>query len=673
MKVVVVGRWNRHSSSRPEAKQLWKIRNQYEKGKADITEVLSAEHLVTKRILKELDETGADILSDPGMSQDSVYDHAHDLNGCSGFSTLVRIPETNNFHRQPEVVGELDTQRPTSAFYDLNNARAITKKPLMVCFPGPYSLAKQTKTDEPPEVTTMRYAKVLNTRIKQAILNGAAWVRIEEPQIAGPHEDWKMFYDAHKVMMEGVNKSKVILAVWYGALHPEYLTSPVFENFWLDFVDSEQNFENLAYLPNGKKLFAGIMNARQPYLETDDQLAYKLNKIVRYVSRKSIYLCANTDFHFLPWDDAIAKVKRLVEFRDHLPDLTYATPTQPATRKTSKIWQPKLIFPTSTVGSFPQPAELRKMRSMLNHGKPIDPDDLEELAAEHTRKWLRIQDQLNITVPTDGEFRREDMAVYFGKMLGGETGDFVPSYENRRYRPVIYENPVSRSRPITVREFEEAQATSSKRFNGHPVKATITGPATLADWGLLKNAYYLENPRGFRMDLARELNHEIGDLLATGKLKVLQIDEPALTTKSNNLEMDLEAIAETVRGYEDRVYLILHICYSTMEALDGAWSKIIKLPFHQIHMETANRNYELLKIVDSHGFGGKDIGLGVLDVHTDRIETEKEIHVGVNKAMKYFRPEQIWLTPDCGLKERSDEVSIAKLKVMAAVAKQLRG
>ncbi len=665
MKVVVVGRWNRHSSSRPETKQLWKLRNLYEKGKADITEILSAEYLVTKRILEELEEAGADILSDAGIAQDSVYDHAHDFDGCAGFSTLTRIPETNQFHRQPAIKGEIDTKKPTSAYYDLNNARAVTEKPLMVCFPGPYSWAKQTKTDEDIVKTTLKYARALNTRIKQAILNGAAWVRIEEPQIAGAHYDWRDFYKAHKVMMEGVDKSKVILAVWYGSLHPEYLKAPEFENFWLDFVDSEKNFENLQSMPKGKKLFAGIMNARQPYLETDDELGHKLNKIEQYVDRENIFLCANTDFHFLPWDDAIAKVKRLVEFRDHFEKGMLDVEVKKEEKL--KIWRPKLIFPTSAVGSFPQPEDLRRARAKVRKVE-MHPDDCEEIAIEHTRRWIDIQNKLDITVPVDGEFRREDMAVYFGVKFGGELGDFVPSYENRRYRPVIYEDRVYRHRDITVSEFYCAQARAGNR----PVKATITGPATLADWGLLKNSYYLQNPRQFRMDLARELNHEIGDLMQTGFLKILQVDEPALTTKKNNLDIDLEAIAETVRGYEDKVYLILHICYSTMEALNQAWPKIIKLPFHQIHMETANRDYELLKIVKEHGFGGKDIGLGVLDVHTDRIETVEEIMKGVELARKYFTPGQIWLTPDCGLKERSEEVSIAKLIVMAEAAKILR-
>jgi 5-methyltetrahydropteroyltriglutamate--homocysteine methyltransferase len=100
---------------------------------------------------------------------------------------------------------------------------------------------------------------------------------------------------------------------------------------------------------------------------------------------------------------------------------------------------------------------------------------------------------------------------------------------------------------------------------------------------------------------------------------------------------------------------------------------MLELPFQQIHMEMANRNYAMLKLIEKYGFGGKDVGLGVIDVHTDRIETVEEIVAGVRRVLPYFKPEQIWLLPDCGLKERSDRVAQAKLKVMceaAAVCRQ---
>jgi 5-methyltetrahydropteroyltriglutamate--homocysteine methyltransferase len=204
-----------------------------------------------------------------------------------------------------------------------------------------------------------------------------------------------------------------------------------------------------------------------------------------------------------------------------------------------------------------------------------------------------------------------------------------------------------------------------------PVKETITGPATLSDWALIRSDRYYKDRRAFRMDLAKALRKQIEAVVQEG-VRVLQVDEPALTTKPKNLGIDLEAIHETIRGLVSDVYIILHICYSDMEALDQAFPYILELPFHQIHMEMANRGYSLMRLIEKHGFGDKDIGLGVIDVHTDRIETVEEIMRGVELARRYFEPNQIWLTPDCGLKERSEEIAKEKLRRMVRAAELCR-
>jgi 5-methyltetrahydropteroyltriglutamate--homocysteine methyltransferase len=279
---------------------------------------------------------------------------------------------------------------------------------------------------------------------------------------------------------------------------------------------------------------------------------------------------------------------------------------------------------------------------------------------------MLFQEEIDLTVPVGGEFLREDMAAYFGVKLCGRLLDFVPSYENRRYRPVEYSHPIRYSGRISVEDFKSTQLLTDR-----PLKATLTGPATLADWALLKSKKYYQNRRIFRMDLARALRREIKHLIEAGA-KIIQVDEPALTTKMQNFATDIDAISESIRGFENQVYLILHICYSDQDALDKAFPEILTLPFRQIHMEMANRNYELMKLIEKHGFGDKDVGLGVIDVHSDRIETEEEITAGVKLALRYFHPNQIWLTPDCGLKERSDEIAKKKLQTMTSAAKVCR-
>ena len=325
------------------------------------------------------------------------------------------------------------------------------------------------------------------------------------------------------------------------------------------------------------------------------------------------------------------------------------------------------LFPTSTVGSLPQPQELRRARTALQRGT-LASRSYWDLVHKHTARWIDFQKEIGLDVLVGGEFAREDMAAYFAVHFGGRVLDFVPSYENRRYRPAEYFREVSAARHSLLRkDFLFAVSRSS----AHPLKETITGPATLADWALIRHPPYYRDRNAFRADLAKALRREIEFLRAYG-MKILQIDEPALTTDMDTYEMDLKAIRKTVDGLQDKLYLILHICYSDQEALDKAFPSLLELPFHQIHMEMANRNYALLDLVAKHGFADKDIGLGVIDVHTDRIETVEEIREGVERACRYIAPRRIHLLPDCGFKERREEIAKEKLRVMVRAAERCR-
>lgn len=330
-----------------------------------------------------------------------------------------------------------------------------------------------------------------------------------------------------------------------------------------------------------------------------------------------------------------------------------------------KLWKGK-SFVTSTVGSFPQPEQLRRARVRLAKGDFTE-EQYQSLVNIHTLEWLRIQEEIDLDNIVTGEFERQDMAVFFGERFSGtRLGDFVPSYENRRYRPVIYQENIQWVNPIALPMYQFATKHTKKS-----VKETVTGPVTLFDWGLRGGYEYYRDPDILRKDLVAALRKEMEVLVENG-VKVLQVDEPALTAKMEEFEKDCQSLRELVKGFEDKVYLILHICYSTERALDKAFPEMLKLPFDQIHIEMANRNYSLVKFIERYGFGDKDIGLGVIDIHNDRLETVEEILTGIQKVLPIIPPERIWVTPDCGLKERSQEVTIAKLKVMVEAAKKAR-
>lgn len=673
MKTMVCGRWNRFSSMHDETRNLHKIINLYDACNATEEELIEAENGVTILLLQELEKRNITIIGDGSIRWDSVFDVTRHISGCTGFEELILIPGTNHFYRQPHIDSLPLCLRHPILSQDFNFAKKYTKKPLAFCLPGPYSTARQTQLKNGIGIkrAARAYAEIFNVEIAGLLKEGVELVRIEEPQIIAHPEDFKLFKDIMGCLLKNLDTQRLALVVWFGDVTslPGYFNLP-FGFFFLDFVCGRKNIDMLEEFPSDAHLIAGIFDARSTYRESDYELRHLLKEIISRVPRDRIILSANTDFHFLPWDEAMKKVEHMAEFAKEIESHDFLVPKIPSvsaqnTTPAIKSFLTQTPFPTSVVGSFPQTDSIRKARLGLKR-EELSNDLYRKIVNEHIHEWMDFQKAIGITVPVSGEFLREDMAAYFGIHFGGKLLDFVPSYENRRYRPVEYFKKVGFSAPILVSDFLSVQSLSDCY-----VKETITGPATLADWALTSYPVYYNDRYLFRRDLARALRVEIEYLSAAG-VKILQIDEPALTHKMENFFMDIEAICEAVHGFEEKIYLILHICYSDMEALEQVFPHILKLPFHQIHMEMANRKYSMVSLIEKYGFGGKDIGLGVIDVHTDRIETVDEILLGVKKILPFFRPEQIWLTPDCGLKERSDAVAKKKLRIMTSAAEVCR-
>ncbi|MDO8536622.1 MAG: hypothetical protein Q7R94_00025, partial [bacterium] len=603
---------------------------------------------------------------------------------CSGFKQLTRISDTNHFNRQPIATLPLENDSPI-LLSDLEFVRKKTSLPIVMCLPGPYSLACQTQNvlEIGQKELAFEYAKVLRQEIGELLSAGAAMVRIEDPLILENPHDSDLFRELSHALTEGLDQSKIALATWFGDADkiPGFFDLP-FGIFFVDFIQGPWNLQSLKKFPSEKKLVVGLFDGRQPFKEPEEQLETKLGYVSQYIDRERIMLSANTDLHFLPWDKSLQKAKTMVDFATgcgnkktfvmgFIPTTLYVqvglSKKASDSNKPLVAKLPRIPFPTSTVGSFPQTKEIRSARREFHNGK-MSRDVYRKLVEERTRRCVEYQIKgLDITYPVGGEFLRGDMAAFFGEQIGGKKCDRVPSYENRFYNPIEYSREIHlASNPMTVDDFKFVQSLTDK-----PVKETITGPVTMTDWGLISHHKYYYDRRAFRMAFVSALRKEMEEMLAAG-VKILQIDEPALTAKMKQFDLDIEALHEVVSGFEDKFYLILHVCYSDIRSLDAAFSEILQLPFHQVHMEMANRGFKMFELIEKHGFGGKDIGLGVIDVHTDRIETVDEVVETVRRARKYFSPEQIFINPDCGLKERSDEIAEKKLLVMAQAAERCR-
>jgi 5-methyltetrahydropteroyltriglutamate--homocysteine methyltransferase len=312
---------------------------------------------------------------------------------------------------------------------------------------------------------------------------------------------------------------------------------------------------------------------------------------------------------------------------------------------------------TTSVGSLPKPAFVREARGRLARGE-ISRDELRELELRATREWIEFQNSIDIDLVVDGEQYRGDMVAFFAEELPGfEIGGLVRSYGNRYYRKPIATSAVGRDRPVTVDWWKYAQSLTEV-----PVKGMLTGPYTICDWSF--NEHYATR-RDFVVDLAKVIRDEALDLEAAGA-RFIQIDEPAASTRLDELDLVIEAMGVVTGPLS--VHTITHICYGDFHR---AYPKMLEIPVDQIDLEFANSEYSLLDDFSEHPFT-KVLGLGVVDVHSHRIEPVEEIAEGIRRALKHLPADRIFVDPDCGLKTRTPDEAKQKLTNIKQAVEDVR-
>jgi 5-methyltetrahydropteroyltriglutamate--homocysteine methyltransferase len=301
---------------------------------------------------------------------------------------------------------------------------------------------------------------------------------------------------------------------------------------------------------------------------------------------------------------------------------------------------------TTSVGSLPKPDFIRRARSRRARAD-IDPEEVRELERRATSDWIEFQNSIRTDLVVDGEMYRGDMVAFFAEELPGlEIGGLVRSYGNRYYRKPIATGPIGRDKPVTVEWWQYAQSLTNK-----PVKGMLTGPYTICDWSF--NEHYATR-RDMVLDLARVIRDEAVDLENAGA-RFIQIDEPAASTRIDELDLVIEAMGIVTEPLG--VHTITHICYGDFHK---AYPKMLEIPVDQIDLEFANSDYALLEEFDSSPFT-KYIGLGVVDVHSHDLESVDEIADGIRKGLKRVPADRMFVDPDCGLKTRTEDQAKAKL------------
>jgi len=290
----------------------------------------------------------------------------------------------------------------------------------------------------------------------------------------------------------------------------------------------------------------------------------------------------------------------------------------------------------------------------------MDPSGLRQLERKATAHWVQIQEDLGMDILVDGEMYRGDMVTYFSEnMEGFKISGLVRSYGNRYYRKPIAVGPVGRRGAISVEWWQYTQSLTSK-----PVKAMLTGPYTMSEWSF--NEYY-PTFEDFVLDMARVVHEEAVELERAGA-QYIQIDEPAVSTRPEEMELASRALGVVTRGLN--AFTITHMCYGDFALV---YDHLINLPVDMLDMEMANSNYSLLDMFRKAALPqDKSLSMGVTDAHSHLVEGVEEIKAGIKRGLELIPPERLYIKPDCGLKTRLEEEAIGKLRNMVQAVRETR-
>ncbi|OUS30497.1 5-methyltetrahydropteroyltriglutamate--homocysteine S-methyltransferase [Gammaproteobacteria bacterium 45_16_T64] len=327
------------------------------------------------------------------------------------------------------------------------------------------------------------------------------------------------------------------------------------------------------------------------------------------------------------------------------------------------------LFPTTTIGSFPQTTSIRKARREFIQGR-VEAVVYKDFIQKEIRDCIERQETLGLDVLVHGESERNDMVEYFGTQLDGygftELG-WVQSYGSRCVKPPILYGDISRPTPMTVEWACYAQSLSEK-----PVKGMLTGPVTLLNWSFVRD----DQPRSVTCrQLALAIRDEVLDL-ERSNIGIIQIDEAALreglplrkSQWKSYLDWAIEAFRLTANGVKDETQIHTHMCYSEFNDMIGA---IADMDADVITIETSRSDEKLLEVFEQFEYPN-DIGPGVYDIHSPNVPSTEDIVDLIERSISYVPAERLWINPDCGLKTRGWVETEKALEHMVKAAHHLR-
>ncbi|GGH19159.1 5-methyltetrahydropteroyltriglutamate--homocysteine S-methyltransferase [Paenibacillus segetis] len=646
-------------------------------------------------------------------------------------SEMTKWFNTNYHYIVPELGArrpELTLNKPLAAYREAKEKLGIEGRPVLL---GLYTFLKLSKGfdndgwDEWIEQLLPLYIHVLR-ELQQA---GVKWVQVDEPALvtAVNAEDLNRLKLIYETIKKEVPELSIFLQTYFEALsNYEDIVSLPIDGIGLDLVHGlEGNLDSLRRfgLPVGKTLGAGVIDGRNIW-RADLDLQFKLlDEVANLVNSADIIVQPSCSLLHVPVSaaaevslqpvlqqalafaeeklDEIAALSRAVvegqpgelfqSNRNALDNLS-ADPArnranvtlavenilhQPSERHSAfsvrkslqkEKWQLPFL-PTTTIGSFPQTAEIRSARQKWRKGE-WSVQQYDEFINEQIRQWITLQEEIGLDVLVHGEFERTDMVEFFGEKLPGfafTKGGWVQSYGTRCVKPPVIYGDVDFDSPMTVKETEYAQSLTSK-----PVKGMLTGPITILNWSFVRSDLPREK---VAYQIALALRKEVEALEQAG-IEMIQVDEPALREGlplkredwEKYLDWAVKAFRVSTSTVKDTTQIHTHMCYCEFHDIIDS---IQALDADVISIETSRSHGELVHSFEEHTYP-LGIGLGVYDIHSPRVPAEEEMISMVDRALKVLDPELFWINPDCGLKTRGLEETVSSLKIMVSVANHFR-
>ncbi|MGQ0680254.1 MAG: 5-methyltetrahydropteroyltriglutamate--homocysteine S-methyltransferase [Actinomycetota bacterium] len=558
---------------------------------------------------------------------------------------------------------------------------------------------------------------------------GAEWIQFDEPVLVQQRSAAELaaVTSAYGRLSVVAGRHKLLVKTYFdhaGEAMPVLAALPV-EAIGLDFVygpTNEQLLEQAAGL-GGKTLFAGVVDGHNVWINDLARTAALVERLKTHA--KEVVVSTSCSLQHVPVDlaqepDLDPQIARWLAFalqkvdetvlvarmlnegpgavaaelaanaqalrsrqessrttnagvRARLAGLSEAdfTRTAPFEQRT-ELQQAELglpLFPTTTIGSFPQTDQIRAARAALRTGK-IDQGQYEEAIKKEIADVVKFQLDLGLDVLVHGEPERNDMVQYFAEQLDGylfTRNAWVQSYGSRCVRPPILYGDISRPVPMTVEWMRYAQSLTDK-----PIKGMLTGPVTMLMWSFVRDDQPLAQTA---MQMALAIRDEVKDLEAAG-FQVIQVDEAALREglplrqdrRSEYLDWAVRSFRLTTSGVADRTNIQMHMCYSEfgdiIEAIDALDADVALI-------EASRSNMELLGEFSDAGYA-RAIGPGVYDIHSPRVPSVEEMADKLRIAASKLGRRWIWVNPDCGLKTRGWAETEPSLKNMVAAALELR-